>query len=91
MQEIVQAGLLKVAATKAAQAARFPERADLQFILPLGSPIGARAYSSRTEALEKLRAGLTTNCGCTLPLLDIVNAGKTLPHLSLQPPSPVLD
>ena len=83
MQEIVQAGLNSGKLIEGH--ARGLSGADLQAYLAAGVT-SDHELTSADDALEKLRAGLTLEIRGSHPYLlpDIVNALKTLPHLSSQ-------
>lgn len=83
MQEIVQAGLNSGKLIEGH--ARGLSGADLQAYLAAGVT-SDHELTSAADALEKLRAGLTIEIRGSHPYLlpDIVNALKTLPHLSSQ-------
>jgi adenine deaminase len=83
MQEIIQAGLNSGKLIEGH--ARGLRGADLQAYLAAGVT-SDHELTSADDALEKLRAGLTIEIRGSHPYLlpDIVNALKTLPHLSSQ-------
>lgn len=83
MQEILQAGLDSGKLIEGH--ARGLSGADLQAYLAAGVT-SDHELTSAEDALEKLRAGLTLEIRGSHPYLlpDIVNALKTLPHLSSQ-------
>ena len=83
MQEIVQAGLNSGKLIEGH--ARGLSGADLQAYLAAGVT-SDHELTSADDALEKLRAGLTVEIRGSHPYLlpDIVNALKSLPHLSSQ-------
>lgn len=83
MQEIMQAGLESGKLIEGH--ARGLSGADLQAYLAAGVT-SDHELTSADDALEKLRAGLTLEIRGSHPYLlpDIVNALKTLPHLSSQ-------
>lgn len=83
MQEIIQAGLESGKLIEGH--ARGLSGADLQAYLAAGVT-SDHELTSAEDALEKLRAGLTIEIRGSHPYLlpDIVNALKTLPHLSSQ-------
>lgn len=83
MQEIIQAGLDSGKLIEGH--ARGLSGADLQAYLAAGVT-SDHELTSAEDALEKLRAGLTIEIRGSHPYLlpDIVNALKTLPHLSSQ-------
>jgi adenine deaminase len=83
MQEIIQAGLDSGKLIEGH--ARGLSGADLQAYLAAGVT-SDHELTSAEDALEKLRAGLTVEIRGSHPYLlpDIVNALKSLPHLSSQ-------